>query len=154
MVLVLTNSQSTERIIPGLIWFACSIKKKCCFCFSAQAHGTCVGGPAYVHTCVLSGSRGTAGVLAFSLNSIFKPLYIPLENHRSTVCQACFQIGLFFLVSSYYCLLCCESHLTIWRLHMKSAELNHRKGNSQQLSVDSCSLICTINLAEMPACFH
>lgn len=28
-----------------------------------------VGGPAYVHTCVLSGSGGTAGVLAHSLNT-------------------------------------------------------------------------------------
>lgn len=46
-----------------------------------------VGGPAYVHTCVLSGSRDTAGVLAFSLNTIFKPLRSSLENHHSVVSQ-------------------------------------------------------------------
>lgn len=54
---------------------------------SASPHCVRVGGPAYVHTCVLSGSRGTAGVLAFSLNTVFKPLCCSLENHNSVVSQ-------------------------------------------------------------------
>lgn len=54
---------------------------------SASPHCVHVGGPAYVHTCVLSGSRGTTGVLAFSLNTIFKPLCSSLENHHSVVSQ-------------------------------------------------------------------
>lgn len=54
---------------------------------STSPHCVHVGGPAYVHTCVLSGSRGTAGVLAFSLNAIFKPLCSSLENHHSVASQ-------------------------------------------------------------------
>lgn len=44
--------------------------------FSLRTSPGCarVGGPAYVHTCVVSGSRGTAGVLASSLETFFKPL--------------------------------------------------------------------------------
>lgn len=58
------------------------LKWTCCFgffffpYFSLRTSPRCarVGGPAYVHTCVVSGSRGTAGVLASSRKTFFKPL--------------------------------------------------------------------------------
>lgn len=62
----------------------------------------CVGGPAYAHTCVLSGSRGTAGVLAFSLNTIFKPLYISLENQHSLAPLQYFKTASWLVLFSPY----------------------------------------------------
>ncbi len=92
----------------------------CCFCYLTQIStgplSLCVGGPAYVHTCVLSGSRGTAGVLAFSQNTIFKPFYISLSNLRSTVslCRApvhFLHVFLLLLLSFVHC----SSHMNnIW----------------------------------------
>lgn len=88
----------------------------CCFCFLTQISTgplrLCVGGPAYVHTCVLSGSRGTAGVLAFSENTIFKPFYISLSNLRSTVsrCQAQAHFLHVFLLLLLP-IVCCSSHM-------------------------------------------
>lgn len=68
--------QHCEIILDGRITFGVP-----CFTYSKHAavvlqHAPTVrvGGPAYVHTCVLSGSGGTARVLAHSLNTIFKPL--------------------------------------------------------------------------------
>lgn len=74
-----------------------------------------VGGPAYVHTCVLSGSRATAGVLAFSLkkkkktsSSLFIHLIVKPPLCRSFVSGSrslpASRSGSFPFVSSCHCL--------------------------------------------------
>lgn len=59
--------------------------------FLQRAPTAHVGGPAYVHTCLLSGSGGTAGVLALSLYTIFKPLCGSVLTHSraSETCCLC-----------------------------------------------------------------
>lgn len=102
----------------------------------------CVGGPAYVHTCVLSGSRATAGVLAFSLKkkkeNVFKPFY-PSHCKTSALPQlcvglaltSCFTIGLLplrLLLPLFT--ICCLSH--VYRLIPPWLRLSWTPGRSQQ----------------------
>ena len=61
----------------------------CCFLTQPFTHCVCVWVDLHMCICVLSGRGGTAGVLAFPLNTIFKPFYISLWNIRLPTPQLC-----------------------------------------------------------------
>lgn len=92
--------QNCENILDGRITFGvpCIIYSKHAAVCLQRAPTVHVGGPAYVQTCVLSGSRGTAGVLAQSLNTIFKPLcgsIFLLQQCIWNLLHCCFVLQLF-----------------------------------------------------------
>lgn len=122
VVLVLTNSQSTERIIPGLIWFAYSKKKKkmLLLFFSTSPRRVCGWTCICAYMCA-EWEQGHSWGLGFlsehhlqaSLHPTGEP---PLYSMSSLLSDWSFLPWVLLLLS---CML--------WWLHMKLAELNPGK---------------------------